>query len=165
MLTALRPTKRIQGRIYWACRCECGAVTEARTSHLTSGRIVSCGCRKVKHGLAGTREFRIWYGMKRRCFDAKEKCYRDYGGRGITVCARWLVFANFIADMGPSPEGYSLERKDVNGNYEPANCVWMPLAQQQANKRPRKDVVLSRLSIPELEAEIAKKRAQLGVFG
>lgn len=115
--------------------------------------------------MAKSRVYRIWYSMKRRCFETDEKCYRDYGGRGITVCKRWLDFANFFADMGAPPAGYSLERKDVDGNYEPNNCEWIPHAAQQKNKRPRKAVVLERMTVAELKAEIARKEGRLGIFG
>lgn len=78
------------------------------------------------------------------------------------MCDRWLDFSNFIADMGPAPDGYSIEREDVNGNYEPSNCRWISMARQGSNKRTRKEVVLSRLTIDELRAELDRR---LGVFG
>ncbi len=73
--------------------------------------------------------------MKQRCYYKKHKDYHRYGGRGITVCDRWLnSFANFIADMGERPEGLTLERRDTNGNYEPTNCYWATKAEQVANR-------------------------------
>jgi hypothetical protein len=73
--------------------------------------------------------------MLQRCNNPKNKRFKDYGGRGIRVCKRWHSFANFFADMGPRPEGYSIERADVNGNYKRDNCAWIPRAEQAKNRR------------------------------
>lgn len=73
--------------------------------------------------------------MMQRCYRKKEKSYRDYGARGITVCKRWHDFVNFLADMGEVPNGLELDRKDNNGNYEPTNCRWATINQQARNKR------------------------------
>ena len=80
--------------------------------------------------------YRSWQNMRRRCRDKKRPTYKHYGGRGITVCRRWHNFENFLADMGPRPSlKYSVERKEVNGNYEPGNCFWATQEQQANNKR------------------------------
>lgn len=76
-----------------------------------------------------------WRSMKQRCFSINCKDYERYGGRGITVCPRWLFFANFVIDMGERPEGTTIERKDVNGNYEKSNCEWASPKDQAANRR------------------------------
>ena len=77
-----------------------------------------------------------WQAMKQRCTNPNNADYHSYGGRGITVCDRWLnSSANFLADMGPCPDGYTLERRDVNGNYEPTNCYWDTPTQQVLNRR------------------------------
>jgi len=76
-----------------------------------------------------------WLDMRARCLRPSCKAWRHYGARGISVCAQWSTFAAFLKDMGPRPKGYSLERKDVNGNYEPSNCEWIPLADQSKNTR------------------------------
>lgn len=80
--------------------------------------------------------YRAWVSMRNRCFDEKNKSFKNYGGRGITVCDRWLVYINFRDDMGEKPNPkYSLDRIDVNGNYEPGNCRWATPQQQAYNRR------------------------------
>lgn len=88
-----------------------------------------------RHGKSETRTYEIWCDMRRRCRDPKKKGFRDYGGRGIVVCNRWLAFENFLADMGEAPEGFSIERKNVNGHYTPNNCIWIPRSEQNDNTR------------------------------
>jgi hypothetical protein len=92
----------------------------------------------TKHGMTKTPTHRTWISMRRRCNELTHDQYKYYGGAGIKVCERWQdSFENFLADMGEMPEGYSIERKDVNGNYEPSNCKWIPMAEQALNRRPR----------------------------
>ena len=81
------------------------------------------------------REYRIWIAMRARCRDPKRRGYQNYGGRGICVCKRWDSFANFLADMGPCPPTYSIDRKNNDGNYSPRNCRWASIAEQKANTR------------------------------
>jgi hypothetical protein len=88
------------------------------------------------HGMTGTPEYRCWSAMKARCGRPNNPAFRDYGARGIRVCARWSKFANFYADMGPRPSAaHSLDRIDVNGGYEPDNCRWATRSEQGLNKR------------------------------
>lgn len=84
------------------------------------------------HHMYGTREYIAWRNMKGRCLNPNDNRYHRYGGRGIRVCDRWLSFENFYADMGPS-NGLTLERINVDGNYEPENCCWIPMREQGVN--------------------------------
>ena len=90
---------------------------------------------RFMHGLTGHYLHGMWRGMLMRCRNPNFKDYRLYGGRGITVCKRWLNFANFVEDMGERPDGYSIDRIDVNGNYEPSNCQWATSKEQRLNQR------------------------------
>ncbi len=102
----------------------------------------SCGCewperlsaRNQKHGMYGTRAYEAWNGMLDRCRNPKLRFWSRYGGRGITVCERWLLFENFVADMGMPLPGLTLDRMDNDGNYEPSNCRWATRVQQRNNR-------------------------------
>lgn len=135
-------------RVLWKCMCDCGKETIVQASHLKSGRIKSCGCLRnetskkvnITHGKSKTPEYKTWCGMIKRCQNRNCTGYSDYGGRGIAVCERWLKFENFLEDMGMRPSKYhSIERKNVNGNYEPDNCKWASPTEQSRNTRKRKD--------------------------
>ncbi|MEP9322398.1 hypothetical protein PPMP20_04545 [Paraburkholderia phymatum] len=128
-------------------RCDCGSIGEYFLSALRTGSTKSCGCLRDDHSIYETHghtsartfspEYYTWTSMKTRCTNAKSRAWADYGGRGITVCERWIdSFENFLADMGPRPQGMTLDRfPDSNGNYEPGNCRWATPAQQSANTR------------------------------
>jgi hypothetical protein len=127
----------------WLCRCRCGREWPVDVGRVKDGP--SCGCfssrtmigwRSTTHGLAETREYRRWCHMKGRCCNPTDSQYAGYGGRGITVCQQWIdSFERFLDDMGPCPPKWTLERKDVNGGYNPANCIWAPMKDQQNNRR------------------------------
>jgi len=147
--TALSSGRKL---LKYRCRCVCGEKKDVFGEHLRSGKIASCGCyrtevtirRFTKHGHALDKQKSLEYtarlAMIARCENPKDKFFSIYGGRGIKVCDRWRAgFPAFLDDMGlkPSPE-HSIDRIDVNGNYEPGNCRWATRAEQQSNKRPRK---------------------------
>lgn len=94
------------------------------------------------HGMRHTTEYSIWASMLNRCRNPRVRCFERYGGRGIRVCDRWLRFENFFADMGFRPTGMTLERKDTNGDYEPSNCKWATLTEQNNNKRTNRRITI-----------------------
>ena len=134
------------------CRCECGTVRTIHIHTLKQGKSQHCGCRNGeknaelhgKHLMYGTPEYRTWAHMKERCLNQNCADYPSYGGRGIMVCDRWRdSFEAFFADMGARPAGHSIERVDVNGNYEPGNCCWATPREQAQNQRTTRFVELA----------------------
>jgi len=136
------------GKACFVCKCECGNETIVSGSSLRNGRTRSCGCLllemvqmvSLRHGACAngksTKEYHIWMGMRDRCRNPNNKAYRFYGAKGITVCKRWDEdFSNFLADMGkrPSP-AHSIDRIKSTGNYEPSNCRWATMKEQQNNR-------------------------------
>lgn len=121
----------------WRALCDCGGEIVATGPNLKKGSTLSCGCLRQKHGMFGTPEYSAWIRMIQRCTNPAVPNYPSYGGRGITVCVQWREnFTAFLADMGRRPApGYSLDRIDNNGNYEPSNCRWATAKQQARNKR------------------------------
>lgn len=135
------------GQKKWSVRCECGVVKEMRNDWLRGRRVKSCGCAKFAavaelnktHGMCRTRIYEVWCQMKGRCTNPNTSHYECYGGRGITICDRWInSFENFYADMGDIPDGMSIDRIEVNGNYEPSNCRWASKPAQAQNTRATK---------------------------
>lgn len=128
------------------CLCDCGKVATYSSSQLRDGHVVSCGCvriaQRIKHGLWLTPENQVWAGMKQRCLNPKQPEYKNYGGRGIAVCAEWIdSYPTFYADMGPRPTPkHSIERVDNSKGYSPDNCVWATQTQQRRNTRQNRYV-------------------------
>lgn len=128
---------------YWHCRCDCGDAYVANGHWIRVGKVVSCGCERFSgngtrtHGASDTSEYRIWGQMITRCTNPNVAHFKDYGGRGITVCDRWRTsFENFYADMGPRPSpGHSVDRRNNDRGYSPDNCRWATQEEQCGNKR------------------------------
>lgn len=155
---ALKVLKRHEGKTdiskscYWICQCDCGNIVSRRTSTLkraSKGSIPNCGCLNAKrlkkcslsmkkHGMSKTRIFGIWENMRDRCNNPNSQQYYLYGERGIKVCKEWLsdflAFYNWSIKNGYR-QGLSIDRIDVNGDYEPNNCRWATAKQQIRNRR------------------------------
>lgn len=172
-------SKGSRQRVFCLCLCLCGNHKVVRMDHLKSGATQSCGCHQreivsatvgamnpnFKHGHGRKNgkispEYKAHQELIQRCLNPCNKNYSDYGGRGISVCARWLGpegFANFLADMGEKPEpkhSYSIDRfPNNNGNYEPSNCRWATWSQQANNKRKQKSAKPSPIQMPPRKKE------------
>lgn len=141
---------------HWLVRCSCGNVKTANGYDIRAGKTISCGhikssrgaANQYKHGHAGrgahTKTYTAWRNMLDRCKNDK-----NYAGRGINVCHRWIEsYENFLADMGEIADGMSLERVDVNGDYSPSNCTLIPRADQVHNRRKTVRVTIDGESVP-----------------
>lgn len=131
-------------RQHWFCRCDCGTMKSVAAADLRTGRTTSCGCRRRevsrtinwKHGKTDSRAYKIWCSMKGRCYNKKLEGYKDYGGRGISVCRRWQNnFAQFLEDMGHPNDNHSIDRVNNNHGYSPKNCRCATDAEQARNTR------------------------------
>lgn len=153
-LTVVARNGTLGGHSAWLCRCDCGNEKTVALHNLRNGGVRSCGClnremaqergrrskigeRSKVHGDSGSKLYGVWAAMKRRCFNPNATCYADYGGRSITVCNAWLEYAPFKewAMSSGYIEGMSIERVDVDSSYSPDNCIWIPLSEQNRNKR------------------------------
>lgn len=122
---------------YWNCKCDCGNICTIRRNSLVTGNTQSCGCLHKEsitiHGQRNSTHYKVWNSMITRCENPEREDYKYYGGRGIKVCESWHDINNFIGDMGERPEGYEIERIDVDGDYEPSNCIWLDHKGQMRN--------------------------------
>lgn len=142
-MTVVKEPFNINGRKVVECVCACGVVKTVRVDGLQGGTTNSCGCyrldklreKTVTHGATNTKTYGVWEGMVQRCNNPKSEGYPNYGGRGIQICSSWLDFENFFTDMGERPEGMSLDRIDVNGNYCKENFRWADASVQGFNQR------------------------------
>ena len=139
-----KPNRATEHHAYWNCLCDCGKFHIVRSSDLKSGSVQSCGCLQIEtatiHGMRHDPIYFTWCSMKQRCYNPNDEKYPDYGGRGIVVCDRWRdSFEAFYEDVSKLPdfkrEGYTINRIDNDGNYEPDNVEWADDKTQANNKR------------------------------
>ena len=150
--------KRASKPSYWTCVCDCGNIVDVFLGSLRSGRSKGCHpCQSLwmkesgqasinatKHGMHRSSEYCSWHSMKGRCLDERNHNFDDYGGRGITICDSWKGdFKAFFYDMGEKPPGHTLDRIDPNGDYEPGNCRWATVKEQNRNKRNSKNIMVT----------------------
>jgi len=154
-LTVIKYVDVQRGLRRYEVRCDCGNVGMAFGAYLRSGDSKQCkpcrhketGLKSVRHGMHKTETYNAWSSMRARCRKETNAAYKNYGGRGITVCERWEKFENFYADMGDRPKGLEIDRTDNNGPYSPENCKWVT---RSVNNLNRRDSIKNRpnMSIP-----------------
>jgi hypothetical protein len=132
-------------RKIWRCICSCGNNCKVDAYRLHTGKTQSCGClrseastkRMTSHGLSASPTYRTWDAVIQRCTNPKSESFPSYGGKGVSVCDRWLDFNTFVADMGERPDGCTIDRIDGSGNYQPDNCRWATPTIQRINQSIR----------------------------
>lgn len=177
-LTVLGPIASKRNGTRWLCVCDCGRKTEVRGSCLRAGTVKSCRCswgRTPTHGMTNTLAFQVWHGMKDRCSNPKNESYPHYGGRGISICAEWVnSFEAFYEHVSKLPhfqdEGYSIDRIDNDGNYEPGNVRWANVIEQRRNQRRNRFITIDNVtrtaiewaSISGIASTTIRKRLDMG---
>lgn len=157
LVAVAKTEERIDRRVVWECKCDCGNMHHVQSNSLLSGKTRSCGCLEREHqkkfGEARTTHhqsrdkfYYLWQGMKQRCSNNNHKNYKDYGGRGITVCDEWKnsfeAFRDYVSQLPHFGEsGYTLDRINNDGNYEPGNVKWSTQIEQCNNRRPKRKKV------------------------
>lgn len=142
---------RKNNRIYSDCKCiKCGKLKTLRASDLYNSKANSCQCQTIKHGMNQSKIYSIYHNIKDRCLNPNNHAYHNYGGRGITICEEWLNkdgFINFYnwAIKNGYKEGLSIDRKNIEGNYEPTNCRWITLGE---------NVALSNIQHPRIKRKV-----------
>ena len=146
-LVVLERAENDKGRSQWLCRCDCGNLKVINGSNLRHDKSHSCGClcigNHTKHGYSDTRLYHVWHGMRQRCNYPKHNEFKHYGGRGIRVCDEWnnsfMAFHDWAMSYGYLPDAprgkCTLDRIDINGNYEPSNCRWVDMKTQMLNRQ------------------------------
>lgn len=172
-ITSLRRREKMSPKrtnIFWNCVCDCG--NEVVRSHkvILCNPEASCGCVSTTinyHGHSYSKTYKIWTGIVQRCTNEKDTNYHHYGGRGIGVCERWnSSFENFLEDMGECPEGHSIDRINVNGNYEKSNCRWATNEIQGFNKRRKPNTTgITGVNFNKGRYTVSIGKEYLGSFG
>lgn len=161
-LIVISEAPSVNGRTCWHCKCDCGKEITTKKDNLLQGKTRSCGCLYLEsasklhksHGMSNTRLFYIWQSMRHRCTIKNDRAYKNYGGRGIKVCEEWtsdfMNFYNWAINNGYRDD-LTIDRINVNGNYEPSNCRWIPKEYQAENKRNSRYVYFNgeKFTIPQ----------------
>lgn len=143
-ITAKDEARSTKNGNYYKCLCDCGKITSVIIAKLNNGTTKSCGCLRkerilgglrTKHGMHRSKTYTVWTNMRDRCNNPNNKSFKDYGERGITYDPAWDNFEDFFNDMGACPDKLTLERVDVNSNYNKSNCIWDVRAVQNHNRR------------------------------
>ena len=172
LLVICKANKNDRGEAHSWCLCDCGKLKVIKNYNLKIHKITSCRCSMNKtHGHSKSKTYKSYQSMKLRCYDITNISYKYYGARGIIVCDRWLEsFENFLHDMGERPEGTSLDKINNDGNYEPSNCRWATIQEQNSNKSNNKHLTYNNETLSYVEwakrvngsKEIINKRLKAG---